>query len=215
MKSDAKLKHDVEQELSRDPAVDARQIEVTVRDGAVTLLGMVSSWAQKFAAQKAVQRVGGVRVLLLELEIAAPPSSRSDAELEARIMSALDWQEALQDQSIRVEVDHGRVTLDGEVEWGFQRQAAEALVSRMAGVVGVANRIQVRAAHTAQDICAEIEDALARRAQRKGAAISIEVANGVVTLTGTVDSMAEKRAACGAAWSVKGVREVVDHLTIC
>ncbi|WP_175813518.1 BON domain-containing protein [Burkholderia contaminans] len=214
MKSDATLKSDIEQELFLDPTVDARRIDVTVHDGTVTLLGIVPSWAQKFAAQKAVQRVGGVRALVVELEIDAETPACPDAELAARIMSALDWQEALQDQAIRVEVDHGRVTLDGEVEWGCQRHAAETLVSRMAGVVGVANRIRVHATHTAPDICAEIADALARRAQRRCAAMSVEVADGVVTLIGTVDSMAEKRAAYGAAWSVKGVREVVDHLKV-
>ncbi|KWK49265.1 OsmY domain-containing protein [Burkholderia stagnalis] len=215
MKSDATLKQDVEQELFWDPAVDARQIDVDVHDRIVTLRGTVASWAQKFAAQKAARRVSdGARALVLELVVVAPHSASADQALAAAIVSALKWQEALQHQALRVEVDHGSVTLDGEVDWGYQRQAAETLVSRMAGVVGVANRIQVRAAHTASDVGAQISAAFARRAQRESAAISVDAADGVVTLTGTVDTLAERRAACGAAWSVKGVREVVDRLTV-
>ncbi|KVP55764.1 OsmY domain-containing protein [Burkholderia ubonensis] len=214
MKSDATLKQHVEQELFWDPALDARRIDVDVRDRVVTLRGTVASWAQKFAAQKAAQRVGGARALVLELAVAAPPYARADQDLAAAIMSAFKWQEALQDQPVRAQVDHGCVTLDGEVDWGYQRLAAETIVSRMAGVVGVVNRIQVRAAHTASDVGAQIAAAFARRAQRESAAISVDAADGVVTLSGTVDSLADRRAACGAAWSVKGVREVVDRLTV-
>lgn len=214
MKSDAALKQDVEEELFWDPTVDARQIAVAVRDRIVTLHGAVSSWAQKFAAQKAAQRVAGIRALVLELTVAASPGMRADQDLAAAIVTALRWQEGLQDQTIRAEVEHGCVTLDGVVDWGYQRHAAEALVSQMAGVVGVTNRITVSVQQTAADVGAQIAAALARRAQRESSAISVEAADGVVTLTGTVDSLAEKRAACGAAWSVKGVREVIDRLTV-
>ncbi len=214
MKSDAALKQDVEEELFWDPTVDARQIAVAVHDRIVTLHGAVSSWAQKFAAQKAAQRVAGIRALVLEVTVAASPGLRADQDLAAAIVTALRWQEGLQDQTIRVEVEHGCVTLDGVVDWGYQRHAAEALVSQMAGVVGVTNRITVSVQQTAADVGAQIAAALARRAQRESSAISVEATDGVVTLTGTVDSLAEKRAACGAAWSVKGVREVIDRLTV-
>ncbi|CAN0626183.1 hyperosmotically inducible periplasmic protein [Burkholderia multivorans] len=143
MKSDAALKQDVEEELFWDPTVDARQIAVAVHDRIVTLHGAVSSWAQKFAAQKAAQRVAGIRALVLELTVAASPGMRADRDLAAAIVTALRWQEGLHDQTIRVEVEHGCVTLDGVVDWGYQRHAAEALVSQMAGVVGVTNRITV------------------------------------------------------------------------
>ncbi|KWD88696.1 BON domain-containing protein [Burkholderia ubonensis] len=214
MKSDATLKQHVEQELFWDPALHARRIDVDVRDRVVTLRGTVVSWAQKFAAQKAAQRVGGARALVLELAVAAPPSARADQELASAIMSAFKWQEALEDQPVRVEVDRGCVTLDGEVDWGYQRHAAETIVSRMAGVVGVANRIHVRAAHMASDVGGQIAAAFARRAQRESAAISVDAVDGIVTLSGTVDSLADRRAACGAVWSVKGVREVIDRLTV-
>ncbi|KVD95504.1 OsmY domain-containing protein [Burkholderia stagnalis] len=214
MKSDTALRYDVEQELFWNPAVDARQIDVDVHDRIVTLQGTVASWAQKLAAQKAVQRVGGVRALVFELNVTAPSQACADQALAAAIVSLLKWQEALQGQSIRVEVEHGCVTLDGEVDWGYQRHAAETLVDRMAGLVGVANRIQVRADRPVSDVGEHIAAALACRAQRESAAISVDAEEGVVTLTRVVDSLAEKRVACGAAWSIKGVREVVDRLTV-
>jgi osmotically-inducible protein OsmY len=215
MKSAATLRQDIEQELYWDPALDARNIEVAVHDRIVTLRGSVSSCAQKIAAQKAAQRVGGCRALVLELDVPEPPpGARSDEELAQAIVSALKWQEGLDEESIQVEVERGCVTLSGEVDWGYQRHAAEMLVSRMRGVVGVMNQIAVRANEAAADVGTQIAAALARRAQREFAGIAIDARDGIVTLTGTVSSLAEKRAACGAAWSARGVRSVVDHLNV-
>ncbi|WP_176049734.1 BON domain-containing protein [Burkholderia sp. BCC1644] len=212
MKSDASLKQDVEQALFWNPAIDARRIDVDVRDRIVTLRGTVDSWAQKLEAQKTALHVEDARALVLELNVAPPENACADQELA--ITFALGWQEALRDHKIRVEVDHGCVTLDGEVDHAFQSRAAERMVSRMIGVVGVANRIRVRADHTVPDVGTRIAEALARRAQRESAGISIDAADGIVTLTGTVASLAERRAACGAAASVRSVREVVDRLTV-
>jgi len=214
MKSDAALKQDVEQALFWNPAIDTRRIDVDVRDRIVTLRGTVDSWAQKLEAQKTALHVADARALVLELNVAPPESACADQELAIAITFALGWQDALRDHEIRVEVDHGCVTLDGEVDHAFQSRAAEAMVSRMIGVVGVANRIRVRTDHTVPDVGARVAEALARRARRESAGISIDAADGIVTLTGTVASLAEKRAACGAAGSVRGVREVVDHLSI-
>ncbi|AOJ76779.1 BON domain-containing protein [Burkholderia ubonensis] len=214
MKSDAVLKQDVEQALFWDPALDARRIDVDVRDRVVTLRGTVASWAQKLEAQKTALHVADARALVLELSVTPPASACADHELAIAITFALGWQEALRDHKIAVEVDHGCVTLDGEVDHAYQSRAAETIVSRMAGVVGVANRIQVRAAHTASDVGAQIAAAFARRAQRESAAISVDAVDGVVTLSGTVDSLADRRAACGAAGAVRGVRQVVDRLTV-
>ncbi|VWB95091.1 BON domain protein [Burkholderia lata] len=215
MKSDAALKQDVEQALFWNPAIDARRIDVEVRDRIVTLRGTVAGWAQKLEAQKIAQHVEGARALVLELDVEkSSQAACADRELAIAITFALGWQEALRDLAIQVEVDHGCVTLDGEVDHAYQRHAAERLVSRMIGVVGVANRIQVRADHTVPDVGARIAEALARRARRESAAISVDAIDGTVTLTGKVASLAERRAVCGAAWSVKGVREVVDQLTV-
>ncbi|CAB5286391.1 BON domain-containing protein [Burkholderia multivorans] len=214
MKSDAALKQEVEQSLFWNPAIDARQIDVTVRDGVVTLRGTVDSWAQKLEAQKTALHIADARALVLELHVAPPDNACADQELAIAITFALGWQQALRDQKIRVEVEHGCVTLDGEVDHASQSQAAEAMVSRMIGVVGVANRLRVRDDRTVPDVGARIADALARRARRESAGISIDANDGVVTLTGTVASPAERRAVCGAAASAAGVREVVDRLNL-
>ncbi|WP_174907419.1 BON domain-containing protein [Burkholderia diffusa] len=214
MKSDAVLKQDVEQALFWNPAIDARRIDVEVRDRIVTLRGTVDSWAQKLEAQKTALHIADARALVLELNVTPPENACADQELAIAITFALGWQDALRDHKIGVEVDHGCVTLDGEVDHAYQSRAAEAMVSRMIGVVGVANRIRVRADHTVPDVGARIAEALARRAQRETAGISIDATDGIVTLTGTVASLAEKRAACGAAGAVKGVRQVVDRLTV-
>ncbi|HDR9273776.1 TPA: BON domain-containing protein [Burkholderia vietnamiensis] len=214
MKSDAVLKQDVEQALFWNPAIDARRIDVEVRDRIVTLRGSVDSWAQKLEAQKTALHVADARALVLELSVTPPASACADHELAIAITFALGWQEALRDHKIAVEVDHGCVTLDGEVDHAYQSRAAEAMVSRMIGVVGVANRIRVRADQTVPDVGARIADALARRARRESSGISIDASDGVVTLSGTVASLADKRAVCGAAGAVRGVRQVVDRLTV-
>lgn len=215
MKSDEALKHDVEQELLWDSAIDARNIDVTVHGRVVTLEGSVSSYAQKLAVQKAAQRVADSRAVVLELVVRPPaPSKHTDEDLAAAVMSTLKWQDGVPENAIQVVVDHGCVTLSGEVNHGFQRQAAETVVSRMRDVVGLSNQITVRGDEVATDIHTQIATALARRAQRESARVNVNVHDGVVRLTGTVDSLAEKRAACGVAWAAKGVRWVVDQLSV-
>lgn len=215
MKSDEALKHDVEQELLWDCAVDARNINVSVHGRVVTLEGSVSSYPQKLAVQKAAQRVSGSRAVVLELVVRPPSSSRrTDEDLAAAVVSTLKWQEGVPENTIHVLVEGGCVTLSGEVDHGYQRQAAEMVVSRMRDVVGLSNQITVRGAEVANDIHTQLTQALARRAQRESARINVEVHDGVVRLTGTVGSLAEKRAACGVAWAAKGVRWVVDQLSV-
>lgn len=215
MKSDLELKHDVDQELLWDPALDARTITATVLNRIVTLEGSVNSCAQKLAVQKAVQRVAGSRAVVLDLVVRAPsPLKHTDEELAAAIVSALRWQEGLPEDAIQVLVEHGCVTLTGEVDYGFQRQMAEVLVSRMRGVVGVANQIEVRIDPVAADVSKQVADALQRRSRHESGGISVDVHDGVVRLTGVVDSLLDKRVACGVAWGTKGVRWVVDQLVV-
>jgi osmotically-inducible protein OsmY len=215
MKADEALKHDVEQELAWDLALDASGIDVDVREGIVTLSGQVPDYAQKLAAGLAAERVAGCRAIALALEVAPPPDAGyADADLANALMVALRWQAGLTGDRVRAEVERGFVTLLGEVDWGYQRHAAEQVVDRMRGVVGVANLITVRNSDAVFEVAQHISAALARRAQREFAGIHIDVNNGVVTLSGTVSSLPERRAACGAAWATRGVRAVVDQLTV-
>lgn len=215
MKSDEALKHDVEQELAWDLALDASGIDVDAHEGIVTLSGHVPDYAQKLAAGLAAERVAGCRAIAMELEVALPSDAGyPDADLANALMVALRWQTGLTDEQVRVEVERGFVTLLGEVEWGYQRHSAEQVVDRMRGVVGVANLLTVRNSDAVFEVAQHISAALARRAQREFAGIHIEVNDGVVTLSGTVSSLPERRAAWGAAWSTRGVRAVVDHLNV-
>ena len=134
MKSDEALKQDVEGELLWDPQVDAANIRVNVHERVVTLSGTVPDYAQKLAAQKAVQRVAGSRALVMELDVPERPLARhEDEDLAAAIVLALRWQAGLAEKDIRVEVERGCVTLSGEVDWGYQRHAAEKVVGAMRG----------------------------------------------------------------------------------
>ncbi|MFX1674953.1 BON domain-containing protein [Paraburkholderia sp. A2WS-5] len=215
MKTDEALRQDVEQELAWDMALDASGIEVAVRDRVVTLSGRVPDYAQKLAVERAVERVAGCRAIVVELSTdQAAGNAHPDADLAAAIMVALHWQAGLSGDAVRVEVERGCVTLIGDVDWGYQRNMAEKVVSRMRGVVGVANRLNVRNSDAAFEVAQHISAALARRAQRDFAGIHIDESHGVVTLSGTVASLRERRAACGAAWATRGVRAVVDRLVV-
>ncbi|MFC4704966.1 MULTISPECIES: BON domain-containing protein [Paraburkholderia] len=215
MKTDEALKQDVEQELAWDMALDASGIEAAVKERIVTLSGRVPGYAQKLAVERAVERVAGCRAIVVELSIDPHPGNQHpDADLAAAIMVASRWQAGLSGDSVRVEVERGCVTLIGDVEWGYQRNTAEKVVSRMRGVVGVANRLNVRNSDAAFEVAQHISAALARRAQREFAGIHIDESQGVVTLSGTVASLRERRAACGAAWATRGVRAVVDRLAV-
>lgn len=215
MKSDCEIRHEIEQELLWDPSVDARYIKVRVHQRVATLQGSVQSCAQKLAARAAAQRVVDCVLVLLELVVRAPaPTSSKDEELANAVSSTLNWQDALPLGAVHAVVKHGWVTIAGEVDNGRQREEAEAVVSRMRGVVGVENRITVREHPLKSDVQAQIAAALARCGQAGIAGIHIEDRDGVVRLTGSVGSVAEKEETTKAAWSTHGVRWVVDQLDV-
>ena len=215
MKSDDELRQDIVEELQWDPAVDERGIEVAVHDRLATLSGTVPSYAHKIAVEKAVQRVDGVRAVLVQLDISPPAGqARADEAIAASATAVLDATEGLPPGAISVKADRGCLTLSGMLEWGYQRRAAEIAVGRLRGVLGIVNRIEVRSDADAADVEAKIAGALKRRARADAQRMNIEVRDGVVTLSGAVHSLAEKRAAEGGAWATRGVREVVDRLTV-
>ena len=215
MKSDDELRQDIVEELQWDPAVDERGIEVAVHDRLATLSGTVPSYAHKIAVEKAVQRVDGVRAVLVQLDISPPAGqARADEAIAASATAVLDATEGLPPGAISVKADRGCLTLSGMLEWGYQRRAAEIAVGRLRGVLGIVNRIEVRSDADAADVEAKIAGALKRRARADAQRMNIEVRDGVVTLSGAVHSLAEKRAAEGVAWATRGVREVVDRLTV-
>ena len=215
MKTDSQLMADVTAELDCDPAINAKDIDVRVSDGLVTLTGHLDSYAQKQAVEQAVRRVGGVRGIAIELDVKlAPEHRRSDAELARVAIEALRWHSLVPDDRVKVEVEDGWVTLTGEVDWPYQHSSAEQCVRPLLGVRGVTNNVAIKPRVHVKDIAAEIAAALARHAQREASRIDVAVEGGIVTLSGKVDSLAEHEAAVGAAFGTRGVSTVVDKLDV-
>ncbi|AOY95034.1 OsmY domain-containing protein [Cupriavidus sp. USMAA2-4] len=213
MKTDAQLHQDVSAELEWEPAVHAAAIGVEVNDGIVTLSGHLRSHAEKLAAERAAERVAGVRGVVVQLEV-RPGEAIGDEALAQAAHAALQWQANLPAGAIKVRVEKGWITLSGEVEWGYQRALAERTVSHLRGVTGLHNYLTVQSRMTPPDVARRIEAALCRHAQREARHIDVRVEHGVVTLSGQVDSLAERDATVGAAWSAPGVVNVIDELRV-
>jgi len=215
MKSDTVLQRDVIEEIRWDPRIRNKEIGVAARDGVVTLTGPVESYGQRWAVEHAVEGVQGVRVVANELEVRLPDTlARSDADIAHQIVEAFRWDVQVPDQLITAQVSKGWVTLSGEVPWAYEREAAGLAVRNLAGVRGVNNLLVVKSPVSTYDVSRKIKDALRRHADREAERIQVEAHGDVVTLTGTVDSFADRRAAEGVAWSAPGVREVKDELVV-
>ncbi len=215
MKTDQQLKSDVVAELVWDPAVDGTRVGVSVRDGVVTLAGEVDTYLQKHAAERAARRVGGVRGIALDLVVRlAPDHQRTDAEIAQAALNALRWHSLVPDDRVKVEVEDGWVTLTGELDWPYQSASAEQCIHPLLGVRGVTNQIRLKQHANPADIRADIAAALARHAQREAKHIEVQVDGSVVTLDGTVGSMAEHEAVLGTAYAAKGVTRVIDRLEV-
>jgi osmotically-inducible protein OsmY len=215
MKTDAELKRDVTAELSWDPAVRSTAIGVSVKDGVVTLTGHLDTYAEKHAVSQALKRVAGVKAVAIELDVKLSPGhQRSDTEIAAAAEQALRWSTSVSPELIRVTVDHGWVTLTGELEWDYQRRSAERAIREVIGVVGIGNQITLRARPHAADLEKQIQEALTRQAIREAKHIQVAVDDSTVKLTGTVHSWHEREAVQGVAWSASGVKHVVNELRI-
>lgn len=219
MKSDRQLQQDVIDELQWEPAVEATSIGVEVKDGIVTLAGHVQNYAQKIAAEHAAQRVAGVKGVVIEISIALPGTSkRSDVDIARAASHALEWNSTVPRNAVKISVQDGWVTLNGEVSWAFQRWAAVAAVRNLIGVEGVNDLIAIKPGiepHVApRDIKTKIEAALQRRAHEETKSIEVGVAGDSVTLSGIVASWAERDAARKAAWAAPGVKNVIDNIRV-
>lgn len=215
MKTDAQLKKDVTAELEWDPSINASHVGVAAADGVVTLTGHLNTYAEKYAIERAVQRVQGVKAVALELDVVLEPGhKRSDSEIANAVESALQWHTLVPAERIQVKVEKGWVTLKGEVDWEYQRQNAEKAVRPLTGVVGLSNAITLKPSVTPTKVADRIRDALARHAEREARHIEVMASGSAVTLRGTVDSWAERNAAFGAAWSAPGVLSVVNEIRV-
>jgi osmotically-inducible protein OsmY len=213
--NDLSLRQDVIDELQFEPSIDAANIGVAVKNGVVTLSGHVGSYAEKSAAESAARRVRGVHAIAEEIEVRyAGRKMHADDEIASRALDIIEWDTALPDGAIDVKVQHGWVTLSGEVPWHFQRMAAENAVKKLGGVVGVSNLLTIRPSALIADIKDRIESALRRNAEVEANRIRVDINEGRVALEGAVHAWNERSAAERAVWSVPGVVAVENHLTI-
>ncbi len=215
MRSDQNLQQDVMAELKWDPSIREAEIGVIAKDGVVTLTGFCDTFAQKWAAQRAAERVSGVLAIADGLKVRPPgPHQRDDTELAHAIVNALKWDVEVPHERIKAKVLAGYVTLQGTVDWQYQRSAAERCVRYLVGVKGVLNELGLATRATAKDVSDRIRDALRRTAEADAAAIEVEATGGKVTLRGRVHSWSERQDAERAAWGAQGVTAVEDLLTV-
>jgi osmotically-inducible protein OsmY len=215
MKTDSDLKKDVMAELTWDPAVKADAVGVAVNNGVVTLSGHLDTYAEKFAAERALRRVAGVQAIALELDVRlAPQHKRSDTDIAAAAEQALRWHTSVPADKIRLIVENGWVRLQGEVEWEYQRRSVEKAIRPLVGVVGISNEIALKAKPVPADLAGRIEGALKRQALYEAKRVEVSIAGSTVTLRGSVQSWQERDAVQGAVWSAPGVRSVINELRV-
>ncbi len=215
-KSDSQIQQDVIAELQYDPVIEASQIGVAVKDGIVTLTGRVDTFFKKSHVEAAVKRVSGVRGFAEEIEVQLLSSAkRTDADIVKAAANALEWHVSIPNERIKVKVENGWLTLEGELDWFYQKEAAERAVQGLLGVKGVYNFIHLKQKEvSAREIKQKIKEALHRHAEMDANKIEVLTDGGKVILTGTVDSEIEKEDARAAAWRASGVFQVQNNIQV-
>jgi osmotically-inducible protein OsmY len=215
MKTDAELQQDVMNELKWEPTIKAAEIGVGVKDGVVTLSGYVDSYVKKWVAERAAARVSGVRAVAEEIQVRLPGSlKRSDEDIAGAVANVLEWNVLVPHDRVKVQVQDGLVTLSGEVDWWYQKNAAEEAVRYLMGVVLFNNQITVKPTVKPLDVKDKIESAFRRNALLDSRRVTVETRGGWVILSGSVRNWAERAEAQWTAWAAPGVSEVENNIII-
>lgn len=215
MKTDAKIKLDVQDELSWEPSIDETKIGVAVDEGIVTLSGEVDSFSKKLAAEKAAKRVSGVKAVAEDIVVKYPSSiDKSDTDIAKAAVEALEWHSSVPDNAVIVKVENGWVYLTGEVKWSYQKYSASNAIKNLVGVKGVSNNIKLKQTVKPVLVKDTIEEAFERSARIDAKSIVVTADGSTVTLSGKVHSIKEKEEAEKAAYRAPGVLDVVNKLKI-
>jgi len=202
-------------QLKWEPFLNAEQIGVAVKNGIVTLSGIVDSYSKKIGAELAARKVVGVRVVAEEIQVGSSPLfDRTDTEIAEAILNVLKWHTAVPEELLKIKVEKGVVSLEGEVKWNFQREAAVNAVKNLVGVRSVNNYLTIRSVIAPADVKEKISASLTRHAVIDADRIRVEVSGNQVILSGTVRSLAERDDAEHAAWSAPGVDSVDNRLAV-
>ncbi|HEY8658457.1 MAG TPA: BON domain-containing protein [Hanamia sp.] len=215
MKSDNQIQKDVMEELKWEPFLNAAEIGVSVKNGIVTLSGQVDSYSKKIASEKAAKKIAGVNAIAEDMQIGVSPLyKKSDTEIAAAVLNALKWHTDIQEDKLKVKVEDGNVTLEGDVDWEFERYNAKKAIENLLGVRSVINLISVKPKTTANDIEKKISSAFHRNATIDAERITAEVLGNTVILRGKVRSFVEKEDAENAAWAAPGILRIDNKLII-
>lgn len=215
MKTDLDIQQNVMAELIWEPGLRTAEIGVSVKNGVAILSGIVDSYYKKVLAEKAAKKVSGVKAVAEEIQVRVPGSWQfSDLDIAEAVINALKWNSSVDEETIAVKVEKGGVTLEGEVEWNFQKESAQKAVENLIGITFIVNNIRVKNKITMDGLQEKIGEAFVRSATLDADKIKIQVTGDKVTLSGTVRSFAEKKDAERTVWASPGVMQVINNLEV-
>ena len=215
MRTDLQIQQDVMDQLKWDSLLNAARIGVAVKDGVVSLSGFVDTYYKKIKTEDAVKKVSGVKALAESLQVGVSPFyKKSDSDIAEMVLSMLKQHTSIPDENILVKIEDGIVTLEGRVDWNYQRKLAEQALEGLAGIRGIVNNLVIKSVATSENIKKRINAAFHRQATLDASRLTVETIGTKAILKGTVRSFAEKEEAESAAWTSPGILNIDNRITV-